>query len=134
MESSAQTPNDNPLRTREARLREYFGLPNDSDLQDPSSTFPQMTPALAAHFRRFNLEWHVIPAAHTVPFDERYCARLYDRAPATFTAPSPHHPSVRDLLAAGHRRHQGRAVAVETTMKPAYLHGPRAVLWNGLRL
>jgi len=123
MESPAQSPHDGLLRIREARLREYFGLPNDADLQDPSSTLPQMTPALAAHFSRFNLEWHVIPAAPTVPFDERYCARLYARAPATFTDPSPHHPSVRDLLAAGHRRHQGRTVAVEGTMKPAYVHG-----------
>jgi len=123
MESPPQSPHDSPLRIREARLREYFGLPNDADLQDPSSTLPQMTPALAAHFSRFNLEWHVIPSAQTVPFDDRYCSRLYARAPATFTAPSPHHPSVRDLLAAGHRRHQGHTVAVETTMKPAYLPG-----------
>lgn len=123
MESLAQSAHDGALRVREARLREYFGLPNGADLQDPTSTLPQMTPALSAHFSRFNLEWHVIPAAHTVAFDDRYCSRLYARAPATFTDPSPHHPSVRDLLGAGHRRHQGRTIAVETTMKPAYLHG-----------
>jgi len=123
MESPEQKLEDSPMRFREARLRDYFGLQNDKVLRDPSVTVPPITPALAAHFSMFNFEWHVIPSAHTVPFDDRYHGRLYARAPITFTAPSPHHPSVRDLLAAGHRRHQGRTVAVETTMKPAYLHG-----------
>jgi hypothetical protein len=123
MESPAQSAHHSALLIREASLRKYFGLTPEADLQDLSSTAPEMTPALAAHFSSFNLEWYVIPPAQTAPFDDRYCSRLYARAPATFTDPSPEHPSVRDLLAAGHRRHQGRTVAVETTMKPAYLPG-----------
>src|ERR1700730_14365591 len=75
---------------------------------------------VATHFQHFNLEWHIIPASTAVPFDEPYRRRMYRTAPATFDVRDPHGRSTRQLLVAGHRAHQGRVVAVETTIKPDY--------------
>ncbi len=111
------------LRSREAALRDYFGLSPDTALRDTSLVEPEVSPSAAAYLSAFNLEWHVIPNASILPFDERYCSRLYRSAPATFVEPHHNGPSLRALLAAGHRHHVGRMVAVETTMKPAYLPG-----------
>jgi hypothetical protein len=109
------------LHIRETALKAYFGLDGETSLLDPSTRRPQVTPRVEAHLDLFNLQWHVIPCVAAVPFDESYCARLYQRAPAQFTEPLHHGPSVRERLAAGHRQYQGRIVAVEATMKPRYL-------------
>lgn len=113
------------LRSREGALRDYFGLSPDTPLRDASVVPPEMNPTAAACLSGFNLEWHVIPSASILPFDERYCSRLYKTAPATFVEPHHNGPSILTLLATGHRHHTGHFVAVETTMKPGYLPGHR---------
>jgi hypothetical protein len=109
------------LRTRAVAVRQYFGVGADAELLDSPTTRPSLTPTIADHFSILNLEWHVIPSAKVVPFDDRYSHRLYPTAQAPFySGPSGGH-SVRDRLACGHRLHQGRLVAIESTMKPGYL-------------
>jgi hypothetical protein len=106
---------------REAQLREFFGLKREADLLRPGTTVPSVSPQIAAHLEHFNLEWHLIPAAEAVPFDDAYVARLYARRSRDFGQPHLHGPSYREVLARGHSQHQGRVIAVETTPKPHYL-------------
>lgn len=86
------------LRIRETVLRDYFGVSAETELLDPSTRVSRVTDPLAAHLDMFNLEWHVIPSAIAVPFDDQYSARLYRRAPATFREPLHHGPSVVNVL------------------------------------
>lgn len=106
---------------RSAALRSHFGIAPAVQLRDPGVSFPVLTPQCAKVLSLHNFEWHLIPSAEAGPFDDAYQARMYSHAPATFASALHHGPSVRDLLATGHLAHQGRLVAVETTMKPRYL-------------
>lgn len=108
----------NVLHTRADAIRRFFELPAGAELLMPDVETLEWSAAMAAHFRDFNLEWHIIPVSTSVPFDERYRRRLYRTAPATFDVRDPHGRSTRELLVAGHHAHQGRMVAVETTTKP----------------
>lgn len=124
MEPHVQPVSRSWLRSREEPLRQHLGLASATPLLDSATAVPQITPQQVSHARSYNLEWHLIPSATAVPFDDEYSARLYKRPPASFTA-SHHGPSVRERLVAGHQHWQGRLVAVESTMKPWYLHGHR---------
>lgn len=109
------------VEARTAALRSHFGIDPAVRLLDPGVSLPAVTPPGADALALHNFEWHVVPSADAVPFDDAYQGRMYPHAPATFRSPLHHGPSVRDLLATGHLAHQGRLVAVETTMKPRYL-------------
>jgi hypothetical protein len=109
------------VAARSAALRSHFGIEPAVRLLDPDVSFPELTPQCASVLSLHNFEWHLIPSFEAVPFDEAYRTRMYAHAPATFASPLHHGPSARDLLATGHLAHQGRLVAVETTMKPRYL-------------
>jgi len=106
---------------RSTVLRSHFGIESGMRLLDPTVSLPELTPDCAKALALHNFEWHLIPSAEAVPFDDAYQWRMYRHAPATFASSLHHGPSVRDLLATGHLAHQGRLVAVETTMKPGYL-------------
>lgn len=121
MDSTADILDARGLRTREDTLRKYFGVGADTELLDSPAMLPSLTPAITDHLDSVNLEWHVIPSARVAPFDDRYCRRLYPTAPAPFHSWLSDGHSVRDRLAYGHRSHQGRLVAIESTMKPGYL-------------
>jgi hypothetical protein len=121
MDSTADILQAPWLRTCEDTLREYFDLSADAVLLDSPTRLPALTPIIADHFRSVNLEWHLIPSARVVPFDNRYCRRLYPTARTSFHSGLSDGHTVRDRLALGHRMHQGRIVAVESTMKPGYL-------------
>src|SRR5258705_9487275 len=108
----------NVLHSRAEAIRRFFELPIGAELLMPDVEALDWSPAVAAHFRDFNLEWHIIPASTSVPFDEQYRRRMYPTAPATFDVRDLRGCSTRDWLAAGHYAHQGRMVAVETTTKP----------------
>jgi hypothetical protein len=110
----------NVLRTRADAIRRFFDMTDAARLLMPAVEALDWSAAVAAHFPRFNLEWHIIPASTAVPFDEKYRRRMYPAAPATFDVRDPHGCSTRKLLVAGHQEHQGRMVAVETTTKPNY--------------
>lgn len=113
------------LSHREKVIQQHFGLPLSAQLRDSAVMLPEMTPALASHFARFNLEWHVVPSATCVPFDNTYCARMYPHAPTSFWHGRHAAPGLWEMLAVGHRLHQGRLVAIETTMKPGFLPANR---------
>ena len=103
---------------RAERLREFFGLRAGSELVGPEAAKLELSPEMDARLAHFNIEWHVIPSAQALPLDDAYMARLYPHA-------GEHAMSHRQQLIAGHARHQGRFVGVETTMKPRYLPGNR---------
>jgi hypothetical protein len=111
------------LHERENKLREFFGLPAGGRLRSDDA-LPEITPAVAENLARFNFEWHVIPSAEVVPFDDNYIRRLYPMKSGDFSRHTHHAmPSLRESLAADHRLRQGNVIAVETTIKPQYLPG-----------
>jgi hypothetical protein len=117
---------DEMIRERQRRLCEFFDLEPGSELLDPASRAPELNPQTSAHLSRFNMEWHVIPSAEAVAFDSRYVELLYPMRSRDFT--EIRHTRVAcylDLLAAGHRRHQGQILGIESTRKPRYLPGNR---------
>jgi hypothetical protein len=116
----------NVLHTRADAIRRFFELPDGAELLMPDVEALEWSAAMAAHLRDFNLEWHIIPASTSVPFDEQYRQRMYPTAPATFEVRDAHGCSTRESLVAGHRQHQGRVVAVETTTKPDYSTSDRS--------
>jgi hypothetical protein len=113
------------MEERALRLREVFGLAPDRQLLAPGAAEPQSSPEMAEQLAFFNLEWHIIPSAESVPVNEEYLRRFYANAPRDFEEPREHSPSYRDVLAGGHQKHQGQVIGVETTLKPRYLPGNR---------
>jgi hypothetical protein len=116
----------NVLHTRAEAIRRFFELRDGARLLMPDVEALEGSAAVAAHVRDFNLEWHIIPTSTSVPFDEQYRQRMYPTAPATFEVRDAHGCSTRESLVAGHRQHQGRVVAVETTTKPDYSTSDRS--------
>ncbi len=111
---------------RTGRLREFFALDAGRELITPDATTKfELSPEADEGLRHFNIEWHIVPAAEAVPFDEDYLARIYPSAPRDFRKTREHGHSYREQLLHGHARHQGRVVGVETTPKPRYLPGNR---------
>ena len=107
---------------RAERLREFFGLGRDAELLAPEARGFE-PPEESGGLCHFQIEWHVVPSAETLPLDEAYAARLYSAASREFTRAREHGGSYREQLFRGHARHQGRVVGVETTRKPRYLPG-----------
>jgi hypothetical protein len=114
------------MRERTARLREFFSLGGDAELvpREEADRIDQRR-EVAEGLAHFNIEWHVVPSADSLPLDDKYFARLYPRAPREFARPREHGGSLREQIARGHAKHQGRLIGVETTMKPRYLPGLR---------
>jgi hypothetical protein len=111
---------------RTAKLREFFALDAGRALIAPEAAAKfELRPEVEEGLRHFNIEWHIVPAADAVPFDDDYRARLYPTAPRDFTKTREHGHSYRAQLARGHAGHQGRIIGVETTRKPRYLPGNR---------
>lgn len=115
----------NWVEERAQRLAEFFEVGPDVELIGPEAAKFELPPETVAGLAHFNIEWHVIPAAETLPFDDAYAARLYPMAPRNFTKPREHGASYREQLSRGHQKHQGRILGVETTVKPGYLPGDR---------
>ncbi len=113
------------LEESEARMREALGLGEDAPLVADEARERAKRLELSEHLDYFQIEWHVIPSAEAVPFDDSYVERFYPSAPRDFAQPRLHAPSYRDAIAAGHAKHQGQLVGVETTLKPRYLPGNR---------
>jgi hypothetical protein len=113
------------LEEMEARLREALDLGVDAPLlaDDARGRASRLEPS--EHLDYFNFEWHVVPSAEAVPFDDSYVERFYPTAARDFAHERLHAPSYRDVIAAGHGKHQGQLIGVETTTKPRYLPGNR---------
>jgi len=110
---------------RGRRLREFFGADEGREMFAPGAEKFETGAEVAQGLAHFNIEWHVVPSAGAVPFDESYAARLYPSASKDFNEPSEHGPAYRVRFREGHERLQGRVVGVETTTKPRYLPGNR---------
>ena len=108
-------------KEKEARLREFFGLSSDLELTSRGHVWLTPAPQVEEHVARFNLEWYIIPSAESVPFDETYIDLLYPGRPGDFAEPTAQGLSYKQALINGHRAHQGRIIAVETTQKPRFL-------------
>jgi hypothetical protein len=113
------------LQDRSERLCEFFHLTKDTKLLSPAAAEFGVCSENAEQLALFNIEWHLIPAAEVVPLDDDYIGRLYPKAPRDFNQPHGHGQSFREAIVAGHRKHQGRILGVETTLKPRYLPGNR---------
>jgi hypothetical protein len=113
------------LEEREARLREALDLGDDAPLLADGARERASRLEPSEHLDYFNVEWHVVPSAEALPFDDSYVERFYPTAPRDFAHERLHAPSYRDAIAAGHRKHQGQLIGVETTTKPRYLPGNR---------
>ncbi|MCA1556067.1 MAG: hypothetical protein LC747_05195 [Acidobacteria bacterium] len=110
---------------RDGKLREFFGLDASREIVAGDAEKFELTDEMAVGLAHFNIEWHLIPSAETVPLDDAYMARLYPSAPRDFTKTREHGQSYREQLFNGHKNHQGRIIGVEMTRKPRYIPGDR---------
>jgi hypothetical protein len=115
----------NYLEERARKVRDFFGLAPDAALIQDQNILTDISPLVAGHLARFNIEWHIIPDADAVPFDEAYARRLYPMCARDFARAKLHAASCSESLITGHRRHQGRILGVEASRKPVYLPGNR---------
>lgn len=110
---------------RAEKLRSFFELAGGTQLLASAETESVVAPEMVERLRYFNIEWHVIPSAESVPLDDAYFARMYPTAPRDFRKTREHGASYYDRIIAGHKQYQGRILGVETTAKPSYLPGNR---------
>jgi hypothetical protein len=114
------------MRERTERLREFFGTKTGAEMiAREEAQKIELSREAREGLAHFNIEWHVVPTNDAVPLDDEYFARLYPRAPRDFARPREHGASLREQITAGHAKHQGHIVGVETTEKPRYLPGLR---------
>ncbi len=114
---------DNSFDEKQKRLREFFELDENAELipNEAGAAFA-VPPKIAEHLQRFNIEWHIIPTAEAVHIDtEEYRRKLYPTL--RFDAANRDYQKTESYRAImeGHRRHQGRVIGIESTMKPKYL-------------
>lgn len=116
---------DKLVADRMDKLREFFELQEQTDLISHDAAKLELSAEIVKGLEHFNIEWHVIPAADSVAFDDAYVARLYPHATRDFTKPREHAPGYQEQLKSGHSKHQGQIIGVETTQKPRYLPNNR---------
>lgn len=118
---------NNWIADRESKLREFFNLSPDVNLIAPeiAGNF-DVSATVAAHLERFNIEWHIIPSAESVPIDtDDYRARMYPALKIDHTNREFKKTDSYRAIMSGHERHQGKIIGIETTQKPKYLPGNR---------
>lgn len=115
------------IADREKTLREFFELDEQTELIAPEIAESFDVPAnVAEHLQRFNIEWHIVPTAGILHIDtEDYRRRLYPMSRFDTSNREYQKTGSYRAIIDGHRRHQGKIVGVETTMKPTYLPGNR---------
>jgi len=111
----------NFVSERSKVIREFFKLDEKIELINADAIPRKQKPDVEAYLSAFNMEWHLIPSADALPFDQRYIDSLY---PTSCISSGKHGRQCDDLRLAlknGHTKHQGRMIAVEVTQKPGYL-------------
>lgn len=108
------------LHARAEKVRDYFNLANSDFVSAAVDRF-ELTAEGAQHLAQFNVEWHIIPPARVVPFDDEYLARLYPSRCKDFDRPLYEVPSLRQSLRDAHMHVEGKIIGVEVTQKPSYL-------------
>lgn len=111
------------IKDREAKLRDFFDLGAETKIVSPPDVESFDVPEkIARHLAHFNIEWHVIPSEESVSVsDSSYGQRLYPMIKREVNPNEYKKTSSYRAILNGHRRHQGRIVGIETTMKPKYL-------------
>jgi len=115
------------ISERENKLREFFALDSNAELipRETAESF-DISPTIAEHLRKFNIEWHIIPSAESVPIDTNdYRTRLYPTLKFDAGNFEYRKTSSYQAIMSGHERHQGKIIGVETTAKPRYLPNNR---------
>jgi hypothetical protein len=118
---------ENWINDRERKLREFFGIGDDTELIAPElkESF-SVPPLISEHLQKFNIEWHIIPAAEAIPIDTPdYRSRLYPSLIFDTIDNDYRKTSSYRAIMSGHERHQGRIFGIETTPKPRYLPNNR---------
>jgi len=117
------------IKQRSDKYREFFEINSKTELLSAESNRFELPPE-AEILKQFNIEWHFVPTAEALPFDESYRRRMY---PTGFRQlkNSRHQNAVLQRLIEGHHKQQGFVVGVETTQKPIYL--PRNRQFYGTR-
>lgn len=113
------------MEDRLTRLRQFFDLAPGTVLLKNPGAVPEVAAPVQEQLARFHIEWHIIPDADAVPFDENYAKKLYPMCARNFASHRTRSMNCRDALIAGHARHQGRVLGIEVTKKPRYLPGNR---------
>lgn len=115
------------IAEREKSLREFFELDEKAELISRETAEAFDVPAnVTEHLRKFNIEWHIIPPAGILHIDtEEYRRRLYPTTKFDASNREYQKTSSYRAIIEGHRRHQGKIIGVETTIKPKYLPGNR---------
>jgi len=115
------------ISEREKRLREFFGLSESVNLIAPEARENfNVSEQTARHLERFNIEWHIVPAEDAVPIETNdYRSRLYPNLTLDSLNREYHKTDSYHAVTSGHRRHQGKIIGVETTLKPKYLPNNR---------
>ena len=111
----------NWIEERAAKYREFFGLSNEAPIVPAHAVGFELSSLATEGLRRYNIEWHFVPSADSIAFDDGYLARFYPTAQSFKHRASSHERSVRFHLTNGHQRQQGFIIGVETTQKPFYL-------------
>jgi hypothetical protein len=113
------------LEDRAEKIRASLGLGAETDLLPKGAEEFYPRKEISAHLARFNFEWHLIPEDDAVPLNEVYFKKFYPRLPGNTSHERDATIVHADALRKGHRHHQGRIIAVESTQKPRYLPGNR---------
>ena len=102
------------IETRSERLAAFLGRPLDTLWITDDAVMPEISTETEQHLSRLNFEWHIIPTNEAMPLNEAYYDRLYRMRPPYFSSGRIHSRSMRSMFEAGHARHQGKIIAVET--------------------
>ncbi len=115
------------ITERENKLREFFALDSETAVISNEATAQfEISPLVSEHLKKFNLEWHIVPSADAVPIDtEDYRSRLYPNVKIDSSNREYQKTNSYRTVTKGHERHQGKIIAVETTIKPRYLPNNR---------
>ncbi len=115
------------MTERDNKLREFFALDTRTEIISPGTVEAfGVSPLVSEHLKKFNLEWHIVPSADAVQIDtEDYRSRLYPTLRIDSTNRDYQKTSSYRAITKGHERHQGKIIAVETTLKPRYLPNNR---------
>lgn len=108
------------IEERAEKYAEFFSL-NPSELLTEKISGFEISPEISEKLQRFNIEWHFVPSAESLPFDEKYVRRMYPTASREFTRSRNNGLSIFQHISRGHKRQQGYVVGIETTQKPVYL-------------
>lgn len=108
-------------------MRKFFGLGADIELisLETADAF-KISPVIERHLSRFNIEWHIVPSNEAIHIDtDDYRSRLYKTLRFSGSNHEYRSSAAYRTIMNGHKRHQGKIIGIETTLKPRYLPGNR---------